>query len=45
MHGSAVATVFEPEARNELEANYRRDLAGLANDRDRKIEKILEGTD
>lgn len=41
MHGSAVATVFEPEARNELEANYRRDLARLASDRERKIEKIL----
>ena len=45
LHDSTVATAFEPEARSELEANYRRDLTRLASDRDRKIEKILKGTD
>ena len=43
LHDSTVATVSEPEARSEIEAHYRRDLARLAGDRDRKIEKILQG--
>ena len=43
LHDSTVATVSGLEARSEIEANYRRDLARLAGDRDRKIEKILQG--
>lgn len=45
LHDSSIATVLEPDARSELEANYRRDLARLAGDRDRKIEKIHQGTE
>ena len=45
LHDSSMATALEPEARSELEANYRRDLARLAGDSDRKIEKILQGTE
>ena len=37
---SALATTFEPEARAELQANHRRDLARFATDRDRKIARI-----
>ncbi len=43
LYDSTVATVSGLEARSEIEANYRRDLARLAGDRDRKIEKILQG--
>ena len=43
LHDSSAATVFEPDARSELDANYRRDLARLAGDRDRKIENVLKG--
>ncbi len=45
LHDSTAATVFEPEARTQLEANYRRDLARLTSDRDRKIDKILKGAE
>jgi predicted P-loop ATPase len=45
LYDSTAATVFEPEARTELAANYRRDLARLTSDRDRKLEKILKGTE
>ena len=37
---SALATTFEPEAREQLMANHRRDLARFATDRDRKIARI-----
>ena len=40
LHESAMLTTFEPNARAELEANYRRDLSRAASDRDSKIEKI-----
>ena len=40
---SALATTFEPEARAELQANHRRDLARYAADRDRKIARIRGG--
>jgi len=45
LHDSNTAAVLESEARSELDANYRRDLARLAGDRDRKIENILKGTE
>jgi len=32
----------DPEARRELEANYRRDVERINHERDRKIEKIRE---
>ena len=35
---SALAVTMEPEARQELEANHRRDLGQFASARDRKIE-------
>lgn len=40
---SALAKTLEPEARQELEANHRRDLGQFAADRDRKIARIREG--
>ena len=42
---SALATTFEPEAREQLMANHRRDLARFATDRDRKIARIRGGED
>ena len=42
LHDSTLATVLQPEARSELEANYRRDLARLVSERDRKIGRILK---
>ena len=35
---SALAVTIDPEARQELEANHRRDLGQFASARDRKIE-------
>ncbi len=43
LHESKLATVVDPEARAELESNLRRDLARLATDRDRKIDRITKG--
>lgn len=43
LHQSALAKTLEPEARQELEANHRRDLGRFAGDRDRKIARIREG--
>ena len=42
LHDSTAATIMDPEARAQFEANYRRDLARLVSERDRKIEKVLE---
>ena len=39
---SALATTLEPGAREELEANYRRDLARFAADRDKQIARIRD---
>ena len=39
---SALATTLEPAAREELEANYRRDLARFAADRDKHITRIRD---
>lgn len=40
LHQSALAASMDPAAREELEANFRRDLARFAADRDRKIARI-----
>ena len=40
---SKLASAFEPEARQQLEANYRRDLGQSASTRDRKIDAIRKG--
>ena len=45
LHESALRTAHDPEVRRELDANYRRDLARFATDRDRKIDKIRSGTE
>ena len=45
LYDSNTAAVFEAEARSELDANYRRDLARLAADRDRKIDNIVNATE
>ncbi len=45
LHSSQVAKVLDPEARGELEANVRRDLARFATDRDRRIQRILKSTE
>ena len=45
LHQSALAAAVEPAAREELEANHRRDLGRFATDRDRKIERIRDGCD
>ena len=45
LHESALVTVLEPDARRELEENYRRDIARFISARDRKIEEIQKGTE
>ena len=45
LHDSDMLTTLEPDARAELEAHYRRDLARSASDRDRAIEKIRKGAE
>ena len=40
---SKLAAVADPEARETLEAEYRRDRERIANDRDRKIEEVRAG--
>ena len=40
---SKLAAVAEPEAREALEQEYRRDREWIANDRDRKIAEIRAG--
>ena len=39
---SALATTLEPAAREVLEANYRRDLARFATDRDKQIARVRD---
>ena len=43
MHQSAMMRTFEPEARAELEASYRRDRERLISERDGKIARIRAG--
>ena len=40
---SKLAATFDPEARQELEANHRRDLGQFASTRDRKIAAARKG--
>ncbi len=41
---SKLAASFDPEARQEIEANHRRDLAQSASTRDRKIATVRKGS-
>ena len=43
LHQSQMASTFDPAAREELEARYRRDLSHFEADRDKKIERIRQG--
>ncbi len=43
LFSSKLAAAFEPEVRQELEANHRRDLGQSASTRDRKIAAIRKG--
>jgi hypothetical protein len=45
LHESSALSTLEPETRRELDSNYQRDLARLVNDRDRKIQEILQRED
>lgn len=45
LYDSKLPTVDDPDARSELEANYRREISWLVSDRDRKIDTILNETD
>ena len=40
LHRSKLAAVREPDAREALDQEYRRDRERITNDRDRKIEEI-----
>jgi LPS O-antigen subunit length determinant protein (WzzB/FepE family) len=40
LHQSALRKLLEPEAREVLEQEYRRERERLTSERDRKIEKI-----
>jgi hypothetical protein len=43
LHQSALATVYDPAEREQLEESFRRDLERIANDRDARIRRIREG--
>ena len=43
LHQSALAGATDVQALQEIEANYRRDLARFAGDRDKRIERIRRG--
>jgi len=43
LHASKMRGVIEPEAREALEQEYRRDRERIISDRDRKIEEIRRG--
>ena len=43
LHESALRKLLEPEAREVLEQEYRRNRERLTSERDRKIEKIRRG--
>ncbi len=40
---SKLAAIADPEARQEIEANHRRDLGQFASSRDKKIDAIRKG--
>jgi hypothetical protein len=44
LHKSTLATTFDPEARQKIEAEYRHDMGRLNDERDRKIEEIRSRT-
>ena len=44
LHHSALRGVVEPEARQELDDQYRRDRERILYDRDKKIEEIRKGS-
>lgn len=43
LHQSAMAGAADMQALQEIEANHRRDLARLASDRDKRIERVRRG--
>ena len=43
LHQSALKGVMDPESRDKLDEEYRRDRERIASDRDRKIEEIRKG--
>ncbi|MFP6572314.1 MAG: hypothetical protein VB674_06845 [Vicinamibacterales bacterium] len=43
LHQSKMASTFDPAAREELEARYRRDLSHFEADREKKIDRIRRG--
>jgi|SRR6185436_1237639 hypothetical protein len=43
LHASKMRGVLEPEAREALELEYRRDRERIVSDRDRKIEDVHSG--
>jgi len=43
LHNSAVASTLDPESRQQLDANHRRDLAQFASARDRQIAAVRKG--
>ena len=43
LHQSKMRSAFDPEVRETLTAEYRRDRERLTSERDRKIEKIRRG--
>lgn len=45
LHKSALLSAFEPEARQKLEAEYRRDVERLNNERDRKVATVRDRSD
>ncbi len=45
MHKSALDRTFDPAAREELEAGYRRERERLVTERDAKIERIRTGSE
>jgi len=44
LHASKMRGVLEPEAREALELEYRRDRDRIVSDRDRKIDDVRRGT-
>ncbi len=43
MHWSKAAGIVDPEAREKLDEEYRRDLRQITGDRDRALDKIRRG--
>ena len=43
LYNASAAKTFDPEAREKLDEEYRRDRERIASDRDRKIQEIRSG--